>query len=376
MRTSRLAGPSVLLASLLLNVAVASAQTPDQAAAEAIRQEIDQLKKDFEARLAGFESRLAALESSRPAPAAPSVQAPQTAEVPAGAQGAGGPSGALPIYGNATAASKIFNPDIAVIGNFLGAAGKNVINPEPALQLPETELSLQAVVDPYARADFFVSFGEEGVGIEEGFITFPTLPWGMLAKVGRMRAAFGKVNTLHTHIIPWTDRPLVTDNLVGGEEGIADAGISVSAADPESMDLPRSDWTGVPGRLGGRLHVEQARRPQLRWAPAWVSRHHRVDKHRSRLLVCVRAQRLRDRCPCGRRPVYDGLVRRRSTFRWRPLQRSIYRSFVGRSEFVWSRRDQPGGLQNSAGFYVSGDYQLGRRWFTGVPLRSFRTCRQ
>ena len=35
-----------------------------------------------------------------------------------------------------------------------------------------------------------------------------------------MRAAFGKVNTLHNHVLPWTDRPLVTRNLVGGEEGI------------------------------------------------------------------------------------------------------------------------------------------------------------
>jgi hypothetical protein len=57
-----------------------------------------------------------------------------------------------------------------------------------------------------------------------------------------------------------------------------------------------------------------------------------------------------------------------ATARWRPLARSIYRSFLGRSEVVWSRRDQPGGLQRASGFYVSGDYQLGRRWFAGLRL--------
>src|SRR5262249_9660896 len=57
-----------------------------------------------------------------------------------------------------------------------------------------------------------------------------------------------------------------------------------------------------------------------------------------------------------------------ATFRWKPLQRSLYHSFVGRSEYIWSRRDQPNGLQASSGFYVSGDYQLGRRWFTGVRV--------
>ena len=57
-----------------------------------------------------------------------------------------------------------------------------------------------------------------------------------------------------------------------------------------------------------------------------------------------------------------------ATLRWKPLQRSIYRSFIARSEVVWSRRDQPGGLQSASGYYVSGDYQLGRRWFTGIRL--------
>ena len=54
-----------------------------------------------------------------------------------------------------------------------------------------------------------------------------------------------------------------------------------------------------------------------------------------------------------------------ATLRWRPLQRSIYHSFIGRSEVVWSRRQQPSGEQNSTGFYLSGDYQFARRWFGG-----------
>src|SRR5205807_10463047 len=92
----------------------------------------------------------------------------------------------------------------------------------------ESEIGLQAIVDPYARADFFISFGEEGVNLEEGFLTFTALPKGFVAKGGKMRAAFGKVNTLHNHVLPWVDRPLVTRNLVGGEDGIDDAGFSVA----------------------------------------------------------------------------------------------------------------------------------------------------
>ena len=99
--------------------------------------------------------------------------------------------------------AKVFNPDMAVIGDFLGAAGSNKVNPNPALEMHESEAAFQAVVDPYARADFFISFGEEGVDLEEGFVTFTSLPGGLLTKVGKMRAAFGKVNGLHNHVLPY-----------------------------------------------------------------------------------------------------------------------------------------------------------------------------
>jgi len=120
-----------------------------------------------------------------------------------------------------------------MIGDFVGAIGGDsppqlaTIRPFPAMQMHESELGLQAIIDPYARGDFFISFGEEGVDLEEGYITFTALPQSFVAKVGKMRAAFGKANTMHNHVLPWIDRPIVTTNLVDGEDGIDDAGVSV-----------------------------------------------------------------------------------------------------------------------------------------------------
>ena len=94
------------------------------------------------------------------------------------------------------------------------------------------KLDCKSIIDPYARGDFFISFGEEGVNLEEGYITFTALPQSFVAKVGKMRSAFGKVNTLHNHVLPWIDRPLVTTNLVGGEDGIDDAGVSIQRIIP------------------------------------------------------------------------------------------------------------------------------------------------
>src|ERR1700674_2994831 len=216
MRVSRLV--CVIVVGLLARTSVASAQTAE---VQAVSDQIDQLRKDFDAlkqqygdRLATLEARLAAIQGGQGAAAGPpSISQPpqQTAQVPAGAEGAGGPSGQLPVYGTTGAAvsgAKVFNPDMAVIGDFLGATGWNPLHPDPALELHESEASFQAVVDPYARADFFISFGEQGVGVEEGFLTFTSLPGGLLTKVGKMRAAFGKVNSPHNHVLLWTDRPL------------------------------------------------------------------------------------------------------------------------------------------------------------------------
>src|SRR5438128_7455908 len=170
--------------------------------------------------LASAAARVAEAEATPPAAGLSSTPEP----VANAAQAQAGP---LPIYGGASAAAKALNPDISVIGDFLGAIGRNRVRPVPGLELHESEVGLQAIIDPYARGDFFISFGEEGVNLEEGYITSTALPAGLVAKAGKMRSAFGKVNTMHNHVLPWIDRPFVTTNLVGGEDGIDDAGFSI-----------------------------------------------------------------------------------------------------------------------------------------------------
>ena len=370
--------PHVL--ALLLVFAIGSegfAQTPTVAEINALRAQIDALKAEYDKRLQALERQFEALQGqAQPAQPAPTAQTPatapappQTADVPAGAQGAGGPAGQLPVYGGATAGSKIFNPDIAVIGDFLGAAGaagSNNVNPDPALTMHESEASFQAIVDPYARADFFFSFGEQGVTLEEGYLTFPAVPGGLLVRAGKMRAAFGKVNTLHNHVLPWTDRPLVTRNLVGGEDGIDDAGFSVARLIPnpwifleatgqvfrgDSSDVFRSTKRGdlsYVGHLRGYQDITESTNIDL--GISYARGHNASGIVDDRDLGQFRTT----------------LYGTDATVRWRPLRRSIYHSFVGRSEFVWSRRGQPNGIQSALGYYFSGDYQFARRWFAGI----------
>ena len=98
------------------------------------------------------------------------------------------------------------------------------MNPLPTFSLQESEVALQAFVDPYARADFFLAIGEDSIEVEEGYVTFPALPGRIGLRAGRMRAAFGRVNRFHNHSLPWVDRPLIAFNLLGGSLSEADVG--------------------------------------------------------------------------------------------------------------------------------------------------------
>jgi hypothetical protein len=318
------------------------APAPDDV--QALRAEVQALRQDYERRLAELEARLAAL-SATPSPSPAGTQAPTAAPATLPASVPGG--------------SKVWNPDIAVIGNFLGAAGRNDSPDAPAsLAMDEIEATFQAAVDPYARADFFLAFSPEGAEIEEGFITFPTLPAGLLMKVGKLRSGFGRVNPMHTHILPWADRPLLTGNLLGGDEGISNAGVSVSRLIPNPVAFLEA--TAEVYR-GDDEVFETPERGDL----AWMGR-----------LRAYRDLTESTNLDLGGSIAYGGneegpgfktrLIGADLVFRHRPLRRAIYRRAIARSELVWSRREGPGGPADAFGAYVSGEYQFSRRFFAGA----------
>ena len=332
---------------------------------ELLRQQLDALQQ----KVAALEAAAASVRQTPPAaPAAPQLRPrprrprpPASRSRPARPAPAGRParcrSTATP-----SALSKIFNPDMAVIGNFVGAAGKNNIDPMPALQLNEAEVSFQAIVDPYARADFFLAASPEGLEVEEGFLTFPTLPGGLLMKVGKMKAQFGKVNTMHSHTLPWVDEPLPMQNLLGGDEGLNDSGISVS-----KLILNPVLFLEATGEIyngdNDAVHELQAQRPHLRRAAARLSRRDRGHQPRRRHVVRLRPQRRRSGFD-------DAVVRHRRDV---PLSAAAAAPLQDAS---WCAPSCSGAAASSRsrdakafGAYVSGEYQLARRWFAGAPLR-------
>src|SRR6267143_6234842 len=273
-------------------------------------------------------------------------------------------SSSLQSYGGATSNAKLLNPDISMIGDFIGTVGHNRVVHSNSLELHESELGVKAIIDPYARGDFFVSFGENDVNVEEGYITFTSLPKGFVARVGKMRAAFGKVNTIHNHALDYIDRPLATVNLLGGEDGIDDAGVSVTRifAGPKDWFLEctaqvfRGDSAAV-FQANGRKDVS-------------VLGHFRGNKDLSESTnLDIGLSYARGHNDTGA-AFLTNLYGVDTTLRWKPLRRAVYNSLMWRNEFFWSNRDQLSGAitpetVHAFGLYSSLNYRVNRRWTVG-----------
>ena len=253
-----------------------------------------------------------------------------------------------------------FNPAIALIGNFLANVGHNPVDQPPAFQVEESELSLQAVVDPYARADFFLSFNNDGVEVEEAYVTFLTLPWDLQAKGGKFKMQFGKVNTMHLHTLPWVDEPLPIDNILLSPDTWAGEGISISKV----IELPGDTYSEA------YFQVVSGNTEPLFDGPSKgaVSYNGQYRAYRdfgddnNLEMGFSYAYGHNGTSPTNTTSLQNLFL----VYRWKPLQGRPYRSFILRSEYFWSQREQPDGRQDAEGFFVGGDYQLGRRWYTGA----------
>ncbi|HKO56563.1 MAG TPA: hypothetical protein VJ276_11850 [Thermoanaerobaculia bacterium] len=346
--------------------------------ATALRQELDQLK----GAQPPAETDLTAVEvvPNTPAPA-PVVAAAET-EPPASALTDVQTVNNAPNPG----ASKVFNPDTSVIGNFLGHAGQRNLfenatplsvgglgqlrpegQPRDAMTLDEAEVAFEAFVDPYAKAKFFLSGSPEGFEVEEGYANFVNLPHDITAKVGKFKSMFGKVNTWHPHQRPWVDQPLVIHNFFG-EEGLNGSGISVSKIFPNRFN---TFIEGTAEVMDGNNSVfEREKTSDLTYLGHLKAFHDLTENSN----VEVGASWVTGKSPhllpteiptveLGRRDVAGVDL----TYRWKPLQQGLYRSLIARTEAYWGDGEQSSRM---FGFYGSLDYQLAQRWFAGARIDS------
>ena len=165
---------ALLLVASLPGVAQQSATAPSASEAQPCCESMEDRFKALQERIIALEGEVRMLKEAQAAqasaPATPAAVAAESSAPAASAALAGSQGGGqLPNYGGASALAKVLNPDISVIGDFLGSVGGNStppgasLSPFSSLEMHESEVGFQAIIDPYARADIFLSFGEEGV---------------------------------------------------------------------------------------------------------------------------------------------------------------------------------------------------------------------
>jgi len=346
-----------LVSSALAQESRAGAETGSEVEAlkkalEETRQEFETMKAFYEGKIQELEGRLKKLEEAPPAPARVEEALPAPPPTP-------------PVPTGMPRVVQTLLPDISVIGDFVGNVTDDDNDPlGDRFTFREVELALQAALDPYARADFFIAVEREPGGfrvdLEEGYVTALTLPFGLQAKAGRFLANFGRLNRIHRPEMFHVDHPLVLTNFFGEEARLRVEGVSVSGLIPNPWEqylelslevfngdneviLAGSDFRH-PAYLGHlKFFSDLTEASSLEVGASGLVGYNDPDATR---LTTMQGIDL--------------------TYKWKPPLKALYRSFMLRTEFLFNQREQPGGEVESFGFYTFGRYQLSRRWFAGL----------
>ncbi len=269
--------------------------------------------------------------------------------------------------------SSLLNPDISFIGDFtfLGTDNRQ-LNKANRFSFREAELGFQAPIDPYARADAFITFGEgESPQVEEAYATFLTLPYNLQARIGKFRVSFGKNNLLHRHALPQTDRPLV-EVANFGDEGFSGTGVGASYLVPNRWDQYLLLTAEVVNGLGEEpqgaqgIPLEQPAPGRSLGDFVYVGHAQSFfdlnDDNNIELGGSILANAPRDGTATR---VYGVDL----TYRWRPLRQAGFHKLLWRTEGYLTQLDQKDagqGTVDSGGFYTYGEYRLTQTLWAGT----------
>jgi len=291
-------------------------------------------------------------------------------------------------------------PDVSAIGEFIGdfTKGRSTQESGRRFDIREVELAVQAAVDPYFRADIILGLSDlEGIAIEESYLTAIRLPLGLQGRLGRFHMPIGKQNTTHrAELLGSIEYPFVIQRFLGPEaakgtglwlshifspfgfyqELQATVVDQVGEVEEDLVTEEPSDGSasglGYSLRLRNYVDLSEAANLEISGSVA--------TSRRAQPLECAAGV---DPCPGldefnavnARQKVFGADV----TFRWRPLQQGLYRSFILQGEVLRQLNERSpslpalppgvsygGPTRGFTGAYLFTRYQVGRRTFIGA----------
>lgn len=359
----------------LLHGLAAHAASSDELAD--LRRAVEELKHDYEAKIAALETRLAVAEDVAANAREDAIEAVEIAEETS-------ISTTTP-----SVAANTFNPSIGVVlvardahvdtgwETIPGFIPGGEIGPgDSGFSLGESELNLKASIDDLFFGNVTLALedeqGETEVSVEEAWIETTALPRGVTARFGRQFSGLGYLNSFHRHADDFIDRPLPYQAFLGGQY-IAD-GVQLRWIAPTdvfvelgtdldwgsrfpasgSADSAPDAWS-VFGHVGGDIGVSNS------WQAGM-----------SYLSVDVRERGITTEDMDPATPTFTGdsdLLALDLIWKWAPNGNSTQTSVKIQGEFF--RRDEKGdfgGLGYDGeqfGWYVQGVWQFKPGWRVG-----------
>ncbi len=326
---------------------------------------------------------------------------PTSPTVPAAAPNQGGPTNPRLL------------PDISAVGDFVGDFTPTGTTQEDGARMSvrEVELAVQAAVDPYFRGDIFLGFSDvEGVGIEQAYLTATALPYQLEARLGRFLMPVGKLNTTHRHDLHTIEYPWVIQRFFGSE-GLKGTGAYVSRVfapfgfyqeiqltgvdrlgeapeDARLVEPINKDLAGMAysARLRNYWDLSQAANIELSASGITGRAEHPIGY----FLPNSPNGRYGDflDTPINAVPARQTVAGVDFTYRWRPLQQGLYKSFIFQAEAMqqFNRKDaivpgcaelrldatecgrtfDAGELGNPIGTYAYARMQISQRAYLGA----------
>jgi hypothetical protein len=330
-----------LLSLLLIRPPIAVAQTSEL---EALRSTVNGLQQQLQKAL----ERIDQLEKEK------TVSSTRVGEVEKSVQSLKAAPGAL-------------NP---AIGMVLDATAEHRSQTGGDFNFRAAEFGVAASVDPFARAYSFFTGSKEGFEVEEAAAITTSLPWNLTAKGGRFFADFGRFAKIHDHELPFVNRPLSMDRMIGGEsqaDGVevnylfptpfflraTVGGYNKIGADNERLDNNKSrSWSRFTylGRLATYFDVTDNQSVEVGASTAYTP-----------------SLRLNGD-PIGGNRILNGID---LTYRYQPLASVVYQGFTWGSEFFANSERIPfedlgvAKRRQAYGAYSYAEMKLNKNWSTG-----------
>jgi hypothetical protein len=246
------------------------------------------------------------------------------------------------------------------------------------------ELAVQAAVDPFFRGDVFLGISdEEGIAIEQAFLTTTALPY-VEVRLGRQLLPMGKINVTHRHDLHTVEYPWIIQKFFG-PEGIKGTGVYVSrifapfgfyqelivTANERIGETPEDLFTETPPNkeLNGLAYHARFRN--------YIDLSESANVELSASALSGKVEQPFDFGAAPPAPGVNAINVRQSvfggdfTFRWRPLEQGLYKSLIVQAEFMRQLNEKvsdpnfggPGRDFNGA--YGFARWQLTRRLYLG-----------